>query len=181
MTFRITFGIDPGQTGAIAVLADGVPVTLLDMPAVPRATGGQKISSAILAALLRGQLQAHQGAHVLAVVEEVHATRQMGSTSAFNFGRSDGQIDGVLGALGIGLILANPVTWKKHFRIHRGKDDREQIGQSAYKDLSRTLAIQRFPSLAMELSRKKDAGRADALLIALWAHETEQASLQAAA
>lgn len=41
------------------------------------------------------------------------------------------------------------------------------IGQD--KDVGRLLAIQRFPSAAHLLRRKKDHGRADALLIALWA------------
>lgn len=47
--------------------------------------------------------------------------------------------------------------WKRRFGL---------IGQD--KDAARLLAIQRFPATAFQLQRKKDNGRADALLIALW-------------
>jgi crossover junction endodeoxyribonuclease RuvC len=181
MTFRITLGIDPGQTGAIAVIADGQPVQFIDMPTMPRSTTGNEINAAQLAALMRGVMNAHHGAHILTIVESVHSMPSMSAPSVFKFGESFGVLKGVLGSLGIGFRLVQPEKWKKHFRIQRSKDEREAMGQAAYKDLSRTVAIQRFPHLAADLARKKDGGRADALLMALWAAETELAAQQAAA
>lgn len=181
MTFRLTLGIDPGQTGALAVIADGQPAGFVDMPTMPRTTTGNEINAAQLAALVRGLMLAHHGAHVLAIVESVHSMPSMSAPSVFKFGESFGVLKGVLGSLGIGYRLVQPEKWKKHFRIHRTKEEREAMGQAAYKDLSRTVAIQRFPQLAGDLARKKDGGRADALLMALWAAETEQAVQQAAA
>ena len=35
MSLRVTFGIDPGLGGALAVLADGELQTILDMPTMP--------------------------------------------------------------------------------------------------------------------------------------------------
>ena len=32
MTMRVTFGVDPGLSGAVAVLLDGEPGPILDMP-----------------------------------------------------------------------------------------------------------------------------------------------------
>lgn len=180
MTFRITLGVDPGQSGAIALLADGVPQRFIDMPTMPRTTTGNEINGAQLAALLRGILIQYTGAHVLAIVENVHAMPKGGVASTFKFGESFGKLKGVLEALGIGYRLVQPEKWKKHFGIQRSKEERVALGR-AYKDLSRTIAVQRFPALSEELARKKDAGRSDALLMALWAAETEQAAQQAAA
>jgi crossover junction endodeoxyribonuclease RuvC len=165
----------------LAVLADGVPHRLIDVPTMPRSTTGSEINAAELAAIFRGVMQQHIGAHVLAIVESVHAMPNGGTASAFKFGESFGVLKGVLGSLGIGFRLVQPEKWKKHFRIHRSKEDRAAMGQSAYKDLSRTLVIQRFPALSGELALKKHAGRSDALLMALWAVETEQSALANAA
>lgn len=163
MTFRLTLGIDPGQTGAVAALADGKLDCFVDMPTSPRKAGGHQVSGAGLAAHLRKIVAAHPGAYVIAVLEQVNAMPNQGSSSGFRFGQSDGVVRGVLGALGIGFIEVPPQMWKRHLRL-TGCD----------KDAARTLAIQRFPAAAGSLARKKDVGRADALLIALWAETTEQ-------
>jgi crossover junction endodeoxyribonuclease RuvC len=181
MTFRVVIGCDPGQSGALALLADGQPAGFIDMPTMPRTTTGNEINAAQLAGLLRGVIHAHHGAYLIAIVESVHSMPSMSAPSVFKFGESFGVLKGVLGSLGIGFRLVQPEKWKKHFRIHRTKEERNAMGNAAYKDLSRTIAIQRFPQLAAELARKKDGGRADALLMALWAAETEQVALQAAA
>ena len=55
-------------------------------------------------------------------------------------------------------LRAEPASWKRRFGL-TGQD----------KDAARLLAIQRFPAAALQLQRKKDNGRADALLIGLWA------------
>lgn len=163
MTLRLTLGCDPGQTGAVAVLADGVVDRFIDMPTSPRRAGGMQVNGAALADELRETLRQHPGAHVLAVVEQVGAMPKQGSVSGFRFGQSDGVLRGVLGALRIGLIEVPPQMWKRHLRL---------TGQN--KDAARTFAIQRFPEASPRLARKKDIGRADALLIALWAETTEQ-------
>jgi crossover junction endodeoxyribonuclease RuvC len=165
MTLRLTMGCDPGQTGCIALLADGEPAGFIDMPTMPRAAGGHEINAAALAASLRGALQAHPGAAVLAVCELVGSMPKQGLASTFRFGQSDGIMRGVLGALGIGYFTVSPVKWKNYYGLK---------GQP--KDAARSLAIRRFPSVSGELARKKDGGRADALLLALWAETTEQAA-----
>ncbi len=165
MTMRLTLGCDPGQSGCIALLADGEPAGFIDMPTMPRNAGGHEVNAAALAAQLRDALQRHAGAHVFAVVEQVGSMPGQGLASTFRFGQSDGVLRGVLGALGIGYITVAPVRWKNHFGL-KGQE----------KDAARALAIRRFPSVALELARKKDQGRGDALLIALWGESTEQAA-----
>jgi crossover junction endodeoxyribonuclease RuvC len=165
MTNRLVLGVDPGQTGAIAVLADGDVEGFIDMPTLPRRAGGFQVNAAELAASLRGVLQRFSGAYVLAVLEQVSAMPKQGGASGFRFGQSDGMVRGVLGALRIPIIEVPPQMWKRHLRL-----------TGCNKDAARTLAVQRFPAAAPSLTRKKDIGRADALLIALWAELTEQVS-----
>ncbi len=163
MTLRLTLGVDPGQTGAIALLADGRSVGFIDMPVSARKAGGQEVNAAELAARVRGVLQQHSGAYVMAVLEAVHTMPKQGIVSAGRFMESFGIVKGVLAALGVGYILVPPQMWKKHLRL-TGCD----------KDAARTLVIQRFPECAENMKRKKDVGRADALLMAHYAEITEQ-------
>lgn len=173
MTNRLILGIDPGATGAIAILADGQCVGFIDMPIVPRETSGSEVNGKALAASLRGVMQQHPGAMFLAVMERVCAMpslpdatgkrRSMGTQSAMNFGESFGIIKGVLAALGISYSLVHPQTWKRRLAL-TGKE----------KDAARALALATFPGAAQNLQRKKDIGRADALCIAHWAELTEQ-------
>lgn len=169
MTLRLTLGIDPGQTGCIAALADGKPAGFIDMPTLPRKAGGESIDPFTLAKKLRDLLALHPGAYVIAVFEQVNALPKQGVTSGFRFGQADGTARGVVGALGIAFIEVPPQTWKKYLRL-TGCD----------KDAARTLVIQRYPEVADLLRRKKDVGRADALLIALWSELTEQVGRRAA-
>lgn len=168
MTLRLTIGCDPGQSGAIALLADGEFAGFIDMPVMPRKAGGFEVNAAALANELRQALRQHHGAHVMAVVEQVAAMKGQGVSSMFRFGQSDGILRGVIATLGIGYITVHPVKWKGHFGL-KGQE----------KDAARALAIRRFPAAAGELSRKKDCGRADALLLALWAASTEQHAVAA--
>jgi hypothetical protein len=170
MTFRVTIGIDPGQTGAIAVLTDGICSALHDMPVMPRSAGGMQVNATALAAILRGVLHQHQGAFPVAVLEAVSAMPGNGGTSMFRFGQSYGIVIGVLGALGIGVVPAAPNVWKKHLNLTNKE-----------KDVARTVAIERFPTVADQLTLKKHIGRADAILIALWAELTEQVPMRIAA
>lgn len=162
MTLRLTIGIDPGLSGAIGVLADGEPIEVHDMPT---RTFGKfaEVDDVRLAAIIRGVRGNHRGAWVSACIERVQAMPEslkgvrQGGTSNFRFGESYGVARAVLGALSIPYERVAPVQWKPHFALS-GSD----------KDASRQLALKRFPSMADRLARKKDDGRAEALLIALW-------------
>lgn len=185
MTFRLVIGIDPGLSGALAIMADDEPQGFVDMPTLQRENGSNVVNAAELAARLRGIMQQHVGAYTIAVLEEVQVgkggmgayegsapRRSMGSSSAMRFGKSIGNVEGVLGALGIHSIPAHPSRWKKHFGLTRDKE--HPVAESIYKDRSRVLAIEMFPQIAAHLARKKDCGRAEALLMATWAAQTEQ-------
>lgn len=178
MTLRITFGIDPGISGAIAVLADGVPISVDDMP-VMEIGDKSEVDAAKLAAIIRGVRAANPGAYFSGCIERVRAMpprkdgagvqRSAGAQSSMNFGDNYGKAKAAFEILGIPYTRAEPQSWKRHFGL---------IGQ--HKDASRQLALVRFPTMADRLKRKKDDGRAEALLLALW-HDSTQGKMAAAA
>ncbi|WP_313033667.1 hypothetical protein [Stenotrophomonas acidaminiphila] len=163
MASRLTFGIDPGISGAIAVLADGEAGPIIDMPLLGE---DREVDARQVALFIRAARDLHPGASVSAVIERVRAMppkdgeRRAGAQSSFNFGDHYGKAKAVLELLGIPYTRAEPASWKRQFGL---------TGQP--KDASRVLAIQRFPTVAAELKRKKDNGRADALLIALYGEQ----------
>jgi crossover junction endodeoxyribonuclease RuvC len=161
MTLRLTFGIDPGLSGAVATLLDGEAGPFLDMPTMEDGKWSE-VDAAKLASWMRDLRRQHVGAYVSACIEKVGARPNDGGTSAFRFGESTGRAKAVLETLGIPYSRAIPAVWKRHYGLI-----------DTAKDEARLLAIRRFPSVEQELRRKKDIGRADALLIALW-HETTQ-------
>ena len=165
----IWVGIDPGISGAIAVFDDAVKDSrFVDTPTVQVKSGKSMKNFQdpyAIAAILRGIKDCGD---VFAAIEKVNAMPScgkggervpMGVTSAFNFGMGFGMWIGILAALGIPHQQVAPVTWKSRMMAGSGKE----------KDASRQVAMQLFPTSAKDLTRKKDHGRADALLMAAWA------------
>ena len=153
----VTIGVDCGQTGAIAAY-DGTIITgLIDMPTMARLHGqGQQVDPYTLATDILDLCGCMRpGDTVTAVIEAVSAMPGQGVSSMFRFGESVGVVLGVLGALQMPVRWVTPGRWKKAAGI-AGKD----------KDAARSLAIQLHPEVADMLTRKKDCGRADAILIA---------------
>lgn len=147
---RFAIGIDPGLTGAIALLRDGAFAEVFDMPTMQRGAKGnrQQVNATELARILR------ELPPCMAYIEQVGAMPGQGVSSMFNFGHGCGAIEGALAALGIPREFVTPQKWKKSLGL---------IGTD--KDAARTKAIQLLPGAP--LARVKDGGRADALLIAL--------------
>ena len=153
--YGLVVGIDPGISGAIAILdSKGDAVDVYDMPVADGLVSGGLLYRSLKDRLIR-----------LVVVEKVNAKppkkdkhgkqRSAGTASMFKFGDSVGAVRGVVGALGVPLAWAPPGVWKRHHRLI-GKD----------KEASRRLAMEKYPRMAEKLARKKDSGRAEALLIA---------------
>lgn len=168
MTLRITFGCDPGLSGAIVTLLDGEPGPLLDMP-ILRTSDKNEVDAVAIGRFIREIRTQHAGAYVTACIEMVRAMpstgpnrRTMGAQSSFNFGDGFGQVKASFRLLGIEPVFVESRSWKKYMGL---------IGTD--KDAARALAIKRFPSIEPQLRRKKDGGRADAMLIALWADAQE--------
>lgn len=151
-------GIDPGISGAIALLKDNTVVKLWDMPVSAKTHGnGNMVNAYLLADIVKEakEIAVELDEPLSAVIEQVGAMPGQGVTSMFNFGRSFGIAEGVLGGMGIPVLPVTPQRWKKQFGLH-GRD----------KDASRTKAISLYPEVASELKLKKHNGRADAIFIA---------------
>ena len=155
----ITIGIDPGLTGAVGVLHDGVFVAVEDMPTVVKGVGSVKreVDAAGLISLLRMYIRSTD--YNVLVLEKVGAMPGQGVSSVFSLGDSYGTARTACAAVMSELHQVSPVTWKKHFKLERDKE------------LSRALAIRLFPAAPLHL--KKHDGRAESLLLARWLWETQ--------
>ena len=153
-------GIDPGLSGAIAILENNKVLNVFDMPVMAEGKKNKRqLNSAQLVKLLRENISKDDETAV--VVEQVNAMPGQGVTSMFNFGQTFGAIKGVCAALELPIFFVRPSKWKKHFEL---------INSS--KDSSRTKAIEMYPSLSNNLSKKKDVNKSDAILIARFYSET---------
>jgi hypothetical protein len=146
-------GIDPGLSGAIAFY---FPVTPDRVMAEDLPVAGGAIDCASLAERIA------QMSPTLAVVERVGAMPRQGVASTFKFGAAYGCLHGILAALQIRTVLVTPQVWKKHFRLDSDKEK------------PRALALRTFAKSPQHFARKKDDGRAEAALLAVYGCDIER-------
>lgn len=141
-------GIDPGATGALAILtAAGQLHDVHDMPVIDKD---------VSAALVHHWLLEHADDLGLAVIEHVHAMPKQGVASSFRFGRGKGVLEGVVAGFHCPVELPSPSKWKRDMGLDRSKDRARQV------------AIDLWPDHAHLFARVKDDGRAEAALLAEW-------------
>ncbi len=154
-------GIDPGLSGAVAILKDNKVLNIFDMPVMSEGKKNKKqLNSAQLVNIIKDNTK--NDVEIAVVVEQVNAMPGQGVTSMFNFGQTFGAIKGVCAALNLPIFFVRPSKWKKHFEL---------INSS--KDSSRTKVIEMYPSLSNQLTKKKDVNKSDAILIAKFYYETK--------
>lgn len=157
----ITIGIDPGLSGAIAVLKDGKFVSVHDMPTTLRGAGSVKmeVNPAALKQIIKSSVPPDDD--VTVILEKVSAMPGQGVSSMFSLGDSFGVCRAVTSCCGYRLILETPQKWKKYFEL--GGD----------KEKSRALTTRLFPDAPLTL--KKHSDRAEAILLAyyLWKKDYE--------
>lgn len=141
---RIYIGIDPGKSGAMAIIGAEGNVEVIPFDAVKYSLALAKLS----------------GHSVTCCVEKVSAMPRQGVVSMFNFGHNLGVIEGLLRAYGIPYQLVPPQTWKKEFSLSSDKAKSIEVCQKLFPDVS---------LLATERSRKPNDGMAEALLMAEYA------------
>ena len=149
-------GIDPGFTGAYAVLEPSGAVFVTDLPVMKV---GHKLWYDLPA--LRDGLRywAGKALGLYAAVELVHAFPGQGVVSMWRMGYSTGVLEGLLTACEIPFERVSPQRWQQVMLDGFPKGTQG-------KDVSRYRAQALFPTAS--LGRQKDHGRADALLIAEW-------------
>lgn len=140
-------GIDPGASGAIAVIDSNREVILLqDWP-------GNEV---VAASFLRDICEKKGSRNISAVIEKAHAMPKQGVKSMFSFGMNYGSWLGILASFEINFITITPKMWQKGV-ISKAQDKKPALA----------AAQRMFPTAKLTGPRggRKD-GRADALLIA---------------
>ena len=145
-------GIDPGLSGAIALIDDDAAVAVFDMPVLELKRGGKTKREVDAHALAR--LLAQPIGH--AFVEQVGAMPGQGVSSVFAFGKCFGLVLGILVALGVPMTLVPPRSWKTKLQV------------PSAKDAARFRASQLLPQAAHLWPLKKHDGRAEAALLAFY-------------
>ena len=154
-------GIDPGLSGAIAVMHDKKVINMYDMPVMAEGKKNKRqLNSSQLVNIIKENI--NEDEDTIVVVEQVNAMPGQGVTSMFNFGQTFGAIKGVCAALKLPIFFVRPSKWKKHFEL---------INSS--KDASRTKVIEMYPTLSGQLAKKRDVNKSDAVLIAKFYIETK--------
>lgn len=132
-------GIDPGATGALALIVNGHLQDVVDMPETGR--------------LLSDTIHAWNPDRVY--LEDVHCNGLNGSKANWSLGFWKGMVEGVVSSLRHPLVKMSPQEWKKLNGLI-GKD----------KEASRFLARELYPLHADKFKFKKNVDRAEAALIA---------------
>ncbi|XP_043692393.1 Holliday junction resolvase MOC1, chloroplastic-like isoform X1 [Telopea speciosissima] len=155
-------GIDPDLSGALAVLKNensGFSAQVFDSPHLQVLIGKRirkRLDAKSIVQLL-WRLDAPTGTKVY--IEQSTPFPQDGKQGWWSGGFGYGLWIGMLVASGFSVVPVSSVLWKNHFEL---------FGNGSTKDDSRKLASTLFPSLSPLLKRKKDHGRAEALLLAAY-------------
>jgi crossover junction endodeoxyribonuclease RuvC len=158
----ISIGIDVGVTGALAAIdEDGACLYLADLPITTRGAlkwvdGGVLLSTLFAA---RRPLVGKTPRPARLFVEQTGPMPKLGMKAANSKGLTLGSVVATLQVARLPFEFVAPQRWKRALNLLRpGASDLEK------KSVSLDLARQLFPNAS--LSRQKDNGRAEALLIA---------------
>ena len=158
----LIIGIDPGISGSICFLEDGIIKDVLEMPTMTEGKKNKKqVNGSQIYNEISFRIKTYEKKNIKVVIEQVSAMPGQGVTSMFNFGQSFGILKGICSAMQLPIYFVRPAKWKKYFNLINSE-----------KDASRTRAIEIFPYFSSNLSKKKDSNKADAILIASYFHET---------
>ena len=160
----IIIGIDPGISGSICFFENGKVIDVIEMPSMAEGKKSKRqVNGAQIYNEISSRIKNYNKEDIKVVIEQVSAMPGQGVTSMFNFGQSFGVLKGICSAMQLPMYFTRPAKWKKYFNLINSE-----------KDASRTKAIQIFPYISSELSKKKDANKADAILLASFFFETYQ-------
>ena len=158
----LIIGIDPGISGSVCFFEDGKILEVVEMPTMVEGKKNKKqVNGAQIYNEISKKISQIDKKNIRVVIEQVSAMPGQGVTSMFNFGQSFGILKGICSAMQLPMYFVRPAKWKKYFGLINSE-----------KDASRTKAIEMFPYFSSYLSKKKDANKADAILIAYFYYET---------
>jgi len=160
----LIIGIDPGISGAICFFENGEVKEIIEMPTMAEGKKNKtQINGSQTYNEISNRIKNIPKKDIFVVIEQVSAMPGQGVTSMFNFGQSFGVLKGICSAMQLSTHFVRPAKWKKYFNLIKSE-----------KDASRTKAIEIFPYISSNLSKKKDSNKADAILIASFFNNTYQ-------
>ena len=158
----LIIGIDPGISGSICFFQDGKIIDVVEMPTMTEGKKNKKqVNGSQIFNEISFRVKKLDKKDIKVIIEQVSAMPGQGVTSMFNFGQSFGILKGICSAMQLPMYFVRPAKWKKYFNLINSE-----------KDASRTKAIEIFPYFSLNLSRKKDSNKADAILISSFYYET---------
>ena len=156
-------GVDPGISGAIALITGGgslrPTIEIADMPLKAEGSAERNVVDGVALAQLLDRWKPD-----VAYMELVWAREMHGRVAAGRFMRAFGVMEMALIAYVPGAenrFMVPPNKWKKRF------------GLSANKTASQNMIVDLFPVCAELVTRHKDDGRAEAGLIAAYGAERQ--------
>ena len=176
------FGIDPGVNGAIVCYTpSSKKLEFFDIPTNQRKVGK----------FIRNEVDCDELVKIFknfrnisyAFIEQVQPYPNRGMANTFNFVVCYGVIIGILAAKSIPIKKVPSRIWKSEIGLKTKKIKKKEFTTelslknhiknkaklySLNKDIARNRASKEFPDYKDYFKRKKDDGRAEAALIALW-------------
>lgn len=157
----LILGVDPGFKGALALYS--IPnqscVEIRDLPLLPKqknAINMFELSSFIGLYANEIEFACIERVGAMTYVDKFGQVRGQGAVSSFEFGRVTGVVQGMIGSYNIPTVLVHPSSWKS------------AMGLSSNKEDSLVKARKMFPLFKSYFLRKKDDGRAEAILLAVF-------------
>jgi len=173
-------GIDPGVSGALAVLDphgpkdEPVVVAAEEMPTVKRGVGNKRAQRGrreIDLHRLAGLLRPDRDQIKYAMIEEVHSMPKQGVASTFSFGRSSMAPEAILAALEIPYIFVRPEQWKRTMQVSADKQEAIRKANQLFPEQTHLWRKPRRRGNTRDNWLYHD-GKAEAVLLALYGLRT---------
>ncbi|XP_038902489.1 Holliday junction resolvase MOC1, chloroplastic [Benincasa hispida] len=155
-------GVDPDVSGAVALLRTDESISsaqVYDSPHLQVLVGRRRRKRLDAKSIVQLLHSFNAPIGTMAYLEQSIPFPQDGKQGWWSGGFGYGLWIGVLVGLGFSVVPVPSLAWKNKFELS---------GKDTSKDDSRRIASELFPSLSPLLKRKKDHGRAEALLIAAY-------------
>lgn len=157
----LTIAIDPGAKGALATFYNREATRLIDLPYLAKQLEPELLFESLLSDLL-----AYRDAATIVLEKQQYmplAHGVPGGKGLYQKGENYGLLLGYCKCLQrlykCPIVQPTPQRWKK------------AMGLTSDKALSLRTARERFPGLAPQLTRQKDEGRAESLLLGAYYHQ----------
>lgn len=148
-------GVDPGLSGALALLSDeGAVVWCRDMPTLRATRSRREVDGPTIVAWLEPFRRAESGVRMTIELPSVRPLQH--ASAGIKTGISWGRVVGIAEALSIPFEVVSPQRWQKAIL--------GDVPKGCSKDMARAMAQRLWPQA--ELGKRKTQDRSDALCLA---------------